>query len=662
MIYIVSKQNKDFGFPRRTLKEVLNYFIDVHKEIAVDTETTGLEPHTCKLLTIQLGDKINQFVIDCSTIEITLLKNLLENRLLVIHNAKFDLKFLYKHGIVPNKVFCTYLAEAVLNKGDKTVKKSLQAVAKRYLNKELDKSIRGQIIWRGLTPDVIKYAARDVEHLSSIKVSQTIKIFNHDLSNSMRLENEFVKVLAYIEYCGIFLNKELWETKVEKDLKEYKAAEAVLDKWIMDNKLEKYIDPQLDLFQSDRKCAINWQSSHQVIPLLKELGVNTAILNDKGFEKDSANSKRLQLQANKSPFIPLYLHFKRCEKVSTTYNESFIKQINPVTGRIHANFTQVMDTGRLSSGGEKTINLQNIPADEVTRGCFTRSKPTNMLINCDYPGQEQIIFANWTKDSALIDFYRENRGDMHSFIASKVFPELKNIPLGVIKTVYPKKRSIAKTAGFALNYGGNGNTVAQNVGISEEEGNKVYESYFKEFVGVKTYFDRVKKDALDSGYILFNDKINSKSFIPKYKEFLDLKRRVNNSAFWAVYREEKNKNSELFNKTLKPLVRTYFKRKGEIERRAINYPIQGSGAEMTKFACIDIFNQLKNQNLLFKVLFSNVIHDEVLLESPTYYSSIIAGMVSNAMSKAGNYFCDTIKFDDNGKLPIKAEVCTWWKH
>jgi DNA polymerase I-like protein with 3'-5' exonuclease and polymerase domains len=251
---------------------------------------------------------------------------------------------------------------------------------------------------------------------------------------------------------------------------------------------------------------------------------------------------------------------------------------------------------------------------------------------------------------------------MHSFVASKIYPELQGKSLKEIKDRYPEKRKIAKTAGFALNYGGNGATVAQNVGIPEEEGNYVYDAYFQEFKGVKQYFDKVKKAALDTGYIIFNQRVNSKSFIPRYNEFLELKKQVSAPGFWNVYRDEKQLDSDLFRNSLKPLVRSYFKRKGEIERRAINYPIQGSGAEMTKFACIDIFNKLKAADLLFEVWFCNVIHDEVLLEANRNVAFQVSKIVTESMKTAGNYFCKIVKFDTDGKLPIKAELTSWWRH
>jgi hypothetical protein len=64
--------------------------------------------------------------------------------------------------------------------------------------------------------------------------------------------------------------------------------------------------------------------------------------------------------------------------------------------------------------------------------------------------QEQIVFANFTQDPDILKFYEDNLGDMHSFVASKIFPYLKDIPLKQIKSEYKKERQIAKAAGFAI--------------------------------------------------------------------------------------------------------------------------------------------------------------------------------------------------------------------
>ena len=123
MIYLITNQQQLFSditsdIEFGTVDQLLNYFKS-HKEIEVDTETTGLDCHTDKLISIQFGDRYNQFVVDLITVDIKLFKNLLETKLLLFQNAKFDLKFLYKQNIWPDKVYDTFLAECVLTMGDR---------------------------------------------------------------------------------------------------------------------------------------------------------------------------------------------------------------------------------------------------------------------------------------------------------------------------------------------------------------------------------------------------------------------------------------------------------------------------------------------------------------------------------------------------------------
>ena len=123
-----------------------------------------------------------------------------------------------------------------------------------------------------------------------------------------------------------------------------------------------------------------------------------------------------------------------------------VKKINPVTDRLHTSFTQIMDTGRMSSGGknkatgEEYINFQNIPSDPQTRKCFTNQNPSTILINCDYSGMESVVLANLSKEENLIKFYKEDLGDLHSFVASKLFKELES------KGIYQDKKSSLETS------------------------------------------------------------------------------------------------------------------------------------------------------------------------------------------------------------------------
>jgi len=661
MIYFIGKETSEIGsnIKKSSVKQLFEYF-KKHDEIGFDTETTGLDPHTSTLLSYQLGDEENQFVIEDKYLPVYYkpIKELLESKELLVHYAKFDLQFLYKNGVVPTKIWDTYLAEAVINKGKPFVRKSLDETVHRYCRLRLNKYLRGRIINEGFSSRIIKYAADDTKYLSEIKEKQIQKLEENNLMRSMYLENEFVKVLAYTEFSGIYLDKDKWSIKIKKDKQEYQKTKVQLDEWIIDNKLSNYIDTQLDLFQTKKRCLINWSSPKQVIPLFKELKINTEVIDDKtGKLKDSVDVIVIKSQEDKSSILPIYLKYKKLQKAVSTYGENFLQQIHPITGRIHSSFTQILVTGRMSSGNkrENKINLQNIPANKETRSCFT-AKLGNILINADYSQQEPIVFANWCKDKYILDFYKKNMGDMHSYIASKLFPELSNIPLKDIKKYHAQKRQQAKSAGLAINYGGNGATIAENLQLPLERGEALYTSYFETFPGIRKYFKEVSRKALKLGYIQFNNITFSKSFIPYFDEFKELEKEVNNNKFWDTYRKEKIKNSDLFLATLKPLVRKYFRKRGEIERWSYNYPIQGSSSEITKIACIYIFNKLKEKDLLFKVFFSNIIHDEILLETPVIYAKELVKDVKIAMEKAGDIFCKTVK--------LKAEpvINTEWKH
>jgi DNA polymerase-1 len=380
--------------------------------------------------------------------------------------------------------------------------------------------------------------------------------------------------------------------------------------------------------------------------------------------KHSVDKKVLGPPKKKHPIISTYIEYTEHQKVVSTYGENWFDYINPVTGRIHSNYTQIMNTGRLSSGQKgkpkqgipQMPNMQNIPSDNRTRSCF-QAEPGNMLIVSDYSGQEQIVLANKSLDKDLIRFYKEGLGDMHSFIASKIFPELSNLSLDEIKDNHKNKRQIAKGAGFAINYGGTGITIAQNLSLSLEEGEEVYKAYFKAFPGLADYFKQEKQRALKLGYIEFNAVSNRKCFIPFFEDFQKLHKELyETDGFWESYKLEKSQNSTIFKSYFKPKVREYFIKKGDIERMSLNYPIQGTSADITKLAGVYFFRYLLENNLVFKVKLPNVVHDEWIVEAPEDMAESISKILQECMEKAGDVFCKTIK--------LKADPCVTlnWKH
>jgi len=669
MIYLVTGQKEMFvpsGYSLATVEESIEYLknLDV---IGFDTETRGMDPFTKELLSMQLGDESKQYVIDCLTVSPKLYKELLESKVLIMHNAKFDLRFLYYHQIVPTKIFDTFLVERILTTGIDTIRRSLDAVVYRYCKIELDKTIRGNIHREGLSMRVIKYAADDVKYLHQVKRKQEVALTEKQLNKTASLDNQFVCVLAYIEYCGMYMNSIDWQTKCDEDLKDLDTIKKQLDQFILDNAdvYPKFVDNQLSLFDAGITCKINWASSKQVIPFMQSLGVDT-LTKDKitGMMKDSVDKKVLGPQKKKHTIIPTYIEYTEHQKVVSTYGENWLGYINKVTGRVHSNYNQIMNTGRLSSGQKgnpkkglpQMPNMQNIPSDNRTRGCFQAEKG-NVLIVSDYSGQEQIVLANKSLDKDLLEFYSKGLGDMHSFIASKIFPELSDLTLDEIKDNHKGKRQIAKGAGFAINYGGTGITIAQNLNISMEEGEEVYKAYFKAFPGLANYFKVEKKRAIELGYIQFNNVSGRKCFIPFFEEFQKLHKEIyETEGFWDSYKLEKSMDSTIFKTHFKPKVREYFMKRGDIERMSLNYPVQGSSADITKLAGIYFFRYLIDNDLVFKVKLPNVVHDEWLVECPEDMAPELSKVLQDCMERAGDVFCKTVK--------LKAEpmITKTWKH
>lgn len=649
MLYTYGIHNPDF---KEVSKEFIFDYFRPKEEVEFDTETNGLDHIDNDVLCFQLGDADNQFVIHVSKLQE--FKKFLEKKILIGANIKFDLKFLYKYGIWPRKVFDIMLAETVITNG-LDVRRGLAPMALKYCDVKLDKSVRDGIALEGWTTRVVQYSGDDVKLLSIIKKKQLEEAEKQGVLAAIEQENLFVLALAYIEICGFTVSEEAWRKKIKTDEKNLMESMQRLDDYIIKNKMHRYISPQMDLFGGGRAVTINWSSSDQVVELFERLGIPVKVF-IKGEMKKTVVAKHIKKYSKKFPIVPIYLEYKELDKVVSTYGENFLKQIRS-DGRIYTKFTQLMDTGRTSSGGKeiigkkiiKRINFQNIPSDKETRHCFTAG-PGNKLIISDYSGQEQIILVNESLDENLLDFYDNGLSDMHSFVASKMYIELEGLTVEEIKANHSDKRYNAKTAGFAINYGGVGKTIADNNNLTIEEGNAIYDAYFAAFPGLKAYFDRVKQEGLDKGYILISKLTGRKCYIEDFDAYTQLKSKFNRK-FWERWRylkgvKDNDKYKDEYQK-IKDHIARFFKIKGDIERMSLNYPIQGKAGEITKAATVLFFNWIKANNLLGVVMIPNTVHDELVAECPEAMAEDVAKVLQHCMEEAGKPYCQ--------RVPLKAE-------
>ena len=680
MIYLVTLNQELFNndaYKIISVKESLE-ILEPLQIVGLDTETSGLDCWTKELLSVQLGCRDFQVVIDCKTIDILQYKEYLESdRLFIGWNLKFDLKFLYRKFIIPKNVYDGYLAEKMQWVGYPSGMHSLslKSAGYEYLGIELDKSVRGKIIYQGLNTETIIYSANDVAYLEDIRNKQLERLKEKDLLTALEYENRFVRVLAYIEYCGVKLDIERWKKKMDSDQKILNEKLKILNKWVEEhypnNEQFCKIDLQGDLFReeafdTDPKCIINWNSPQQVIPLLEAEGLDLLVKDkETGRMKKSVDAKVIKPQKDKSDIVQPYTEFSEAQKVVSTYGEEFIKQINPISSRLHTQYNQIgADTYRVTSGGvdktnkTKYINFLNLPADAETRACFV-AEDGNSWISIDYAGQESALLASIANDELMLKELNEGSGDIHSLVASLVFKdEIGDTPLKDIKKKFHNLRQIAKGYEFLVAYGGDANTIQQNYGKSKEEAEQIYNSYMNGLKGVQKYQQFCRKDVMDKGYILLNPLTKHKAYICDYDKLIDIKNEFS-TEFWDKYRELKASNPS---HPIVEEVRYFFKRKSASEKQSINYRIQATGAFCLRVSLINFFNWIIENNLFNIVKISIIPYDEINCEAPKEIAEEVTSKLYYYMIKAGKFFCTRCKLDADISRLEDGSLPSYWIH
>lgn len=709
MIYLVSNQQELFEsstYKIITLEESLNLISD-WKMCQLDTETSGRNPHINDLLCVQIGDikGETQIVIDTSTIDIRNYKDFLERTYCIGHNLKFDLQFLYKYNIIPRKVYDTMIVEQLLymgypylnltpeeyNKYNHTfpyniytnnitlkttweLSYSLKAVALKYLNIDIDKSTRGEIIWRGLDAKVIQYAAGDVQFLGEIMRLQIKACKEKQCLVGAKLECDFVPVIAYLEWCGIKLDEKKWREKMFNDNQKLnESLKALNDYCIKHPKLQKWVYTELqgDLFEgfnTDPQWKIDWQKDEAKEPI-KALGfiLNTISKTTKK-ETESVTEKLLSVQKGvDDTFLKLYFDYQGHFKVTTSFGQGHLNLINPITGRLHTNYWQIgTASGRMSSGSGddpdlakykklppgkvKMVNMQQLPHDATTRGCFVAEKG-NLFCSCDYAAMEARIGAEVYNEKTLLDEFLYGSGDTHAAYAKVVFAdELKDVEVKDIKKKRPDLRNKVKSVEFAVQFGSDGTAVAPQLGISVEEARQLVNNLLKGMTGLASFKKEGSSKVRKLGYVEAHPLTGHKCYWWDHKKWLERQASFN-SEFWENYKlYHKGTDSKVAKE-----VKEHFQASSKWDRMALNIVTQGGGAIVLKEASIRLFNWIVDNDYFNKIKIVNLTHDEINTEFPedlTTWPDFVANTMKEAAAKYYN------------KLPIPAEpaVKPFWEH
>ncbi len=552
-------------------------------EVAVDTETTSLDPHQADLVGISLCSKIGKACYipvghkspKCLKKEAVIkkLKKILEDPSIkkIGQNIKFDFIVFYKCGITLSSMEDTMLMSYVLDAGKN--RHNMDTLSEIHLGhktisfKEMVGTGKKEINFSEVELDKAKdYAAEDadvtfrlykkfVKNLKSEKMINIYEIF----------EKPLIKILAFMEIEG-----------VEIDSKFLKFLSSKFEKKIQ--KLEK------EVFKISKK-EFNIASPKQLGEIIyNDLKIAGLKKTKKGSFATSASVLE-DLAFKGHEFPKLILDWRQVSKLKNTYSDALPEHLNPNTKRVHTSFLlAATTTGRLASSDP---NLQNIPIKSEDgkdiRKAFT-AKKGHLLISADYNQIEMRILADLADVKELKKAFK-NKEDIHSLTASQIF----NID---IKKVNQDHRRKAKAINFGIIYGISQYGLAKQINVSNYEAEEFLNSYFAKFPEIKVYMDNTIKFCRKSGYV--NNIFGRRSH------------------FNGI--NDKNFNIRNFQ-----------------ERAAINAPIQGSASEVMRLAMIRLDKKLSEEkNSNSKMLLQ--IHDELIFEIPKKDEKVMIKLIEKEMT------------------------------
>ena len=552
-------------------------------EVAVDTETSSLDPHQADLIGISLSTRIGKACYipighkskkNIKKDEVLKkIKPLLEDPSIkkIGQNIKFDYIVLFKNGINISSMEDTMLMSYVLDAGKN--RHNMDTLSEIHLNhktisfKDLVGSGKKEINFSDVEIEKAKdYAAEDADitfrlykkFFKSLKEEKMINIYEI-------FEKPMIKILAQMEIQGIKIDN--------KSLK------------VLSTKFEKKIEKiQKEVFKISKK-EFNIASPKQLGEILyNDLKIADLKKTKKGgFATSASVLEDLAFKGHKFP--QLVLDWRQVSKLKNTYSDSLPEHINPNTKRIHTSFLlAATTTGRLASSDP---NLQNIPIKSEDgkdiRKAFIAEKD-HILISADYNQIEMRILADLADVKELKKAFKNNE-DIHSLTASQIF----NVD---IKKVNQDQRRKAKAINFGIIYGISQYGLAKQINVSNYEAEEFLNSYFAKFPEIKVYMDQTIKFCRKSGYV--------NNIFGRRSHFLNI--------------NDKNYNVRNFQ-----------------ERAAINAPIQGSASEIMRLAMIRLEKELNNEkNKKTKMLLQ--IHDELIFETHKDEARRISKIISNEMS------------------------------
>ena len=576
-----------------TIKDVPHEYILVQREdeayalldelmkadrIAFDTETTGVDAGSCKLVGFSFAvspGKAWYVVADLVDVFRPLFAD--PSKVFVAHNVKFDRAVLHRCGIgfasVPRD---TLLAHYCL---DASARHGLDALSEQYLSYRpipitdlIGERIRGkeQLNMASLKPEeILDYAAEDADVALRLDDALSPLVEEAGVGKALSdVEEPLVKILLDMEREGV---------RVDADALRRFGRELDRETLNYTRQILQYADP-----------GFNPDSPKQLGQLLfgklkLEGGKKTAS------GQFATDEKTLSKLIGAHPLVNAVLEYRACTKLKSTYVDKLISLIDE-DSRVHTTYNQAFtETGRLSS---ENPNLQNIPIrterGRNIRAAFLARDNDHVLMSADYSQIELRLMAAFSADKAMLEAFR-NGEDIHRDTASRVYGIMPQL-------VSSEQRSKCKMVNFGIIYGISAFGLSQRLKISRKEASDLIETYFKMYPGVRIFMETAIAKAKEKGY--------AQTVLGRRRVLRDINSR-NATARQAA------------------------------ERDAINTPIQGSAADLIKLAMVKIDRAIRESSLKAKMVLQ--IHDELVFDVPKSEAGQLERIVRREMTQAYDF-------------------------
>ena len=557
--------------------------------LAVDTETTGLSLLHDRAIILAISDGKDRYTVWPEAIPY--FKKLLETPeiKLIMHNAKFDMWMLSNIGINVNKgcrrdyakVYDTMVMHALL---DDSAEHKLKTLSNDFLQIEMipfnelfGKQMRKRPLHDVLLDSANEQVVSNYASLDAFATYYLFLLFSRWLSEMpiTAATSPYSKMWEYYTGTELLYTKVLWEIEMNGMLLDREALQGVapgLEKRSME--LHKWF------IKMTGNVAINLNSDNEMADLFfNRLGYSPRTWTAGGAPQ--LNEPVLSYWAVRDcAYAKRLLEYRDTNKHLNTYVLGLLRLMGK-DGRVHGNLRQTgAKTGRLSSADP---NLQNQPG--YIRNVYVAPGDSRMAA-ADYAQLEMRVLAHFSDDDTLVRSIKDGL-DIHSATAAQMYKVPYEAIIAARKADnageelsndqrrYLKYRKGAKTIGFGLMYGQGARRLSDTLGITVPEAQALMKVYFKALPGVVAYFENAIKQARKDGYC---------------STLLGRQRQVPG------------------------ITSTDGALRSSSERQVKNSPIQGTAADITKMAMLNVYRD--PLITAAGVRMTAQVHDEIVFEMP----------------------------------------------